>query len=213
MEDDESHSFLTISDFCLQHYQLPLPVFCVKNDHYRSKPSRDNLQVAAPNSNVSQKNTRSSVQQSIFMLRFVYFISCKTYGLLPIWWAPLHWRSNGTYWNVCTVNVTDKVPYTCKPKFQKKATDFSHKTNHKNSFLLGFFIRGLGVSNRYFCQRLYWNPLTQHCVVKLPANERLDNFCASFPFFDTHLRPTLPLLRSNQYECFQHFVIFLLGKK
>ena len=49
---------LTISDFYLQHYQLPLPVYCFKNDQYLSRLSRDNLQIAAPNSNVSQKSTR-----------------------------------------------------------------------------------------------------------------------------------------------------------
>ena len=34
--------------------------------------------------------------------------------------------------------------YTCKPKFQKKATNFPYKTNHKNSFFLGFCIWVLG---------------------------------------------------------------------
>ena len=47
---------LTISDFCLQHYQLPLQVFCFNNDRYTSRASRDNLKIAAPNSNVLQKN-------------------------------------------------------------------------------------------------------------------------------------------------------------
>ena len=46
----------------LRHYQLPLPVFCFKNDHYKSKLSHNNLQIAALNSNVSQKRTISSVQ-------------------------------------------------------------------------------------------------------------------------------------------------------
>ena len=43
------------------------------------------------------------------------------------------------------MNMTGKVLSTCKPKFQKKVTNFSYKTNHNNSFLLGFFILILGV--------------------------------------------------------------------
>ena len=38
-------------------------------------PSNDDRQIAALNSNVSQNNTRSSVQQSIFMLLYDLFIS------------------------------------------------------------------------------------------------------------------------------------------
>ena len=66
---------LTFSDFCLEHYQLPLPVMCLNNDHYRGRPSRDNLENAAPNSNISQKSTKSCVQQSMFMALYAFFIS------------------------------------------------------------------------------------------------------------------------------------------
>ena len=51
------------------------PYFVFKNDRYRTRPSSDNLQIDAPNSNVSQKSTRSSVHQSRFMLLYVLFIS------------------------------------------------------------------------------------------------------------------------------------------
>ena len=46
---------LTFSDFCLQHYQLPLPVICFKNVHYGRGPCCDNLQNAALNSNYHKK--------------------------------------------------------------------------------------------------------------------------------------------------------------
>ena len=65
-----------------------------KNDHYRSRPSRDNLLIAAPNSNVFQKSTRYSVQLSICMLIYDLFISFSVrYRLI----SGLHSRSNGTY--------------------------------------------------------------------------------------------------------------------
>ena len=70
-----NYIILTFSDFCLEHYQLPLPVMCLNNDHYRGRPSRDNLENAAPNSNVSQKCTNSRVQQSMFMSLYAVFIS------------------------------------------------------------------------------------------------------------------------------------------
>ena len=42
------------------------------------------------------------------------------------------------------MNLTDKVLSTCQLKFQKKATNFIDKTNHKTSFLLVFLIWVLG---------------------------------------------------------------------
>ena len=69
---------LTISEFCLEHYQLPLSVFCFKNDQFRLRPSPDNLQMAAPYSNVSQKKYSVQCTEVRFnvAIRFVYCISC-----------------------------------------------------------------------------------------------------------------------------------------
>ena len=67
---------LTISDFFLQHHQLPLPVFCFKNDRYRTRPTSDNLQITAPNSNASQKKYKvqcSSVKIHVTILLFILF--------------------------------------------------------------------------------------------------------------------------------------------
>ena len=50
-----SNIFREKGDFCLQHYQLPLPVICIKNVHFRRRPFRDNLQNGAPNSNYHKK--------------------------------------------------------------------------------------------------------------------------------------------------------------
>ena len=76
---------LTFSDFCLQHYQLPLPVICFKNVHYRRRPFRDNLQNAAPSSNYHKKvHIPVFSSQCSCMLCFVYFISCQTHGLFPV---------------------------------------------------------------------------------------------------------------------------------
>ena len=77
-------------------------ILFLKNDHYRSRPSRNNRQISAPNSNVSEKKTRPTVNVYVThaffcTTRFVYFISCKAYGYFLVYWAPLHWRSNGTH--------------------------------------------------------------------------------------------------------------------
>ena len=48
---------------------------CLNNDHFTGRPSRDNLENAAPNSNVSQKSTNSRVQQSMFMSLYDLCIS------------------------------------------------------------------------------------------------------------------------------------------
>ena len=50
--------------------------------------------------------------------------------------------------------------------------NFSYKTNHKNSFLLGFFIWGLGFPIDIFVNGYIKIPLISHCVVKLPVKER-----------------------------------------
>ena len=71
----KNYIYSNILDFCLQHYQLLLPVICFKNEHYRWRPPRDNLQNAAQNSNVSQKTTNSLVQLSMFMLLYALFLS------------------------------------------------------------------------------------------------------------------------------------------
>ena len=71
---------LTFSDFCLQHYQLPLPVIRFKNIHYRRRPFRDNLQNAAPNSNYHKK-----VQIPVFSSQFsCYYTLCLFHCLSDI---------------------------------------------------------------------------------------------------------------------------------
>ena len=69
---------LTFSDFCLQHYQLPLPVICFKNVHYRWRPFRDNLQNAAPNSNYHKK-----VQVPVFSSQFLCYYTRCLFNFLP----------------------------------------------------------------------------------------------------------------------------------
>ena len=81
--------------------------------------------------------------------------------------------------NFCTVNLTDKVLLTCQPKFQKKVINLSDKTNHNNSFLLGFFIWVLGFPINIFVNGKIETPLISHCVVKLPVDERKNNFRVS----------------------------------
>ena len=66
---------LTFSDICLQHALLQLLVFCLPNERYSSRPSRDKLQIAAPNSNVSQPCTWSDILQSMFTLLHALFTS------------------------------------------------------------------------------------------------------------------------------------------
>ena len=67
--------------------------------------------------------------------------------------------------------MIDKVLSTCKPKFQKKATDLADTTNQKNSFLLGIFIWVLGFPIDIFVNGKIETPLKSHCAVKLPVGE------------------------------------------
>ena len=129
---------LTFSDFCLQYYQLPLPVICFKNDPYRWRPSWDNQQNAAPKFKCITKSTHSSGKQSMFMLLYALFIS------FPVRHTD-NFRFDGRHCNgdlmaramirkLCTIYLTDKVLSTCEPKFQKKETNFTDKTNLNNLF-------------------------------------------------------------------------------
>ena len=86
----------------LQHYQLPLPVSCLKNDHYWSKPSHDYLQISVSNSNASQKSIMSRVQQTMFVLICSLFISFPVRHTDNIRFdgRHFHWRPNGIYHNL-----------------------------------------------------------------------------------------------------------------
>ena len=68
--------------------------------------------------------------------------------------------------------------------FRRKQPIFHLKMNHKNSFLLGFFIWVLGFPFDIFFNGNIEIPLISYRVVKLPVSESLrwNNFCASFPF-------------------------------
>ena len=152
-----NYSHVNISDFFLKHHQLPLPVFCFKNGRYRTRPSSDNLQIATPNSNVLQKSTRSSVHQSCFMLLYVLFISFlvrhkdnfQISNLMGAIASAIYWHLPW-FGNFCTVNVTDKVLATCKPKFQNKATNFSYGNEPQELVFARVLYLSFGVSNRIF---------------------------------------------------------------
>ena len=53
-------------------------------------------------------------------------------------------------WKFCAVNVIVKVLSTGEPNFQKKATNFSYKTEQQELVFARVFIWGFWVSNRYF---------------------------------------------------------------
>ena len=138
--------------------------------------SHDNLQNVAQNSHVSQKSTNSRVQQSMLMFLYALFIS-----------FPVRHKDNFRFDGrqcigdlmahamiriFCTVNLTDKVLATCKPKFQKKAPNIADKMNHKNSFLLGFFTWVLGFPIDIFVDGKIETPLKSYYLVKLSVYER-----------------------------------------
>ena len=83
---------------------------------------------------------------------------------------------------LCSVDLTGKARSICKPKFQKKATNFVDKTVHKNSFSVGFFIWVFGFQIDIFVNGKIETSLKSHCVVKLPVDDRLNNFRAKFLF-------------------------------
>ena len=55
--------------------------------------------------------------------------------------------------------------------FRRKAPNAADKTNHKNSFLLGFFIWVFGFPIDIFVNAKIETPLKLHCVVKVPVYE------------------------------------------
>ena len=89
------------------------------------------------------------------------------------------------------MNLTDKVLSTCKPKFQKKATNFADKTNHKNSFFARVLCLGFCVSNRYFCQRQDWISSKITLCGKFTRWREVKQFSCEVFFFTTHLRRNL----------------------
>ena len=155
-----------ISDGCLQHYELPPTVFCFENYHYRSRPSRDNLQVAAPNSNESKK-----IQGQVSSSQF----SWKTYKYFPDWWALLHWRSNGTYH--CLENFVERMwqirfcPLVNK-SFRRKQPISHIKRTTRTRFCKGPLFAVWGFSIDLFVNGYIEIPLISHFVMKLPVNER-----------------------------------------
>ena len=150
-------------------------------------------------------------------LCFCYFLwdiriisgSIGAIALATLWHMP--WLGN-----FCTVNLTDKVLSTCKPKFQKKESNFATKTKHMNSFLLSFFIWFFVFPIDIFVNGNIETPLKAHCVENLPVDERYNNLRARF-FFNTHLWRNLA---SFEHYCvpmhtnlFNILCFFLSGKK
>ena len=73
--------------------------------------------------------------------------------------------------NFCTVNLTEKVPSKCKPKFQKKALNYSDKTNRKNTIFLVFFIWICWFPIDIFVNSKIEIHIKSHLMVKLPVGE------------------------------------------
>ena len=101
--------------------------------------------------------------------------------------------------------------------FRRKHPNFADKTNHKNSFLLGFFIWGFGFPIDSFVNGKIETPLKLNCVVKVPVYETQNSFRAMFSFSTlSHDEPYHPL-DTIAFQCirffFQDFVLFLSGKK
>ena len=123
-----------------------------------------------------KKSTRCSVHQSMFMLLYALLITFHVRHTDNFRFVRHHCigdlMAHTMIWKRCTVNDTDKVLFTCKTKFQKKATDFPYNTNHKNSFLLGLFIWVLGFPVDIFVNGYIEIPLITYCLVKLPINEK-----------------------------------------
>ena len=96
------------------------------------------------------------------------------------------------------MNLTEKVPSKCKPKFQKKTFNFSDKTNHKNSFFAGVLYLDFLVSNRYFCQRQDWNLSKILFCGEITRWRKLKQFSCDVFFVNTHSWRTLA---SFGYSC------------
>ena len=80
------------------------------------------------------------------------------------------------------MNDTDKVLFTCKPKFQKKATNFPYKNEPQELVFARVLYMGFGVSSRYFCQQLYWNPPNNTLSGEITRKRKVKQFLCRFPF-------------------------------
>ena len=75
VKDYELTFNLTISDFCIQQYQLPLPIFCFKMTTIDQGLLAIICKLLLQIQMYRKKSTSSNVQQSIFMLLYALFIS------------------------------------------------------------------------------------------------------------------------------------------
>ena len=89
------------------------------------------------------------------------------------------------------MNLIENVSSKCKPKFQKKAFNFSDITNHKNAFFAGVRYLEFLVSNRYFCQQQDWNPSKITFCGEITRCRKLKQFLCDFFFVNTHSWRTL----------------------
>ena len=87
--------------------------------------------------------------------------------------------------------IWEKFPSKCKQKFQKKALNFSDKTNRKNSLFAGVLYLDCLVSNRYFCQQQDWNPSKITFCGEITRWRKLKQFSSYFFFVKIHSWRTL----------------------
>ena len=153
-----------------------------------------------------------SSQCSCYYTLCVYFISCKAYEQFPVWWAQLHWRSNGTYRGLETF-----VQWIWQIRFYPRVNQsFRRKqpiSHIKRTTRTRFCKCSLFGVSRFPIDIFISFPLKSHCVVKLNVNERLNNFCASFPFSSPindepyHLLDTLAFLWIPIFSTFSDFPV------
>ena len=82
-----------------------------------------------------------------------------------------------------------------------KSPNLGDKTNHKISFLLGFFIWFFGFPIDIFVNGKIETPLKLHCVVKVTVYERLYSFRAMFSFSTLSHDEPYHLLDTIAFQC------------
>ena len=121
-----------------------------------------------------------------YTLCLFYFLS--DIRLIPVWWAPLHWRPNGKChgWEFFVQLIWQIRFYRhVNQNFRGKKTNFADKMNHKNSFFARVLYLGFGVSKRYFCQWQDWNSSKLTLCGESTRLREVKQFSCDVFFFNT----------------------------
>ena len=94
--NDELHAFYHFQTFASSITNFRYPPFVLKMSTIGEGISAIICNMLPPILIITKKYKFPCSAVNVHItIRFVYFISCQTYGWFPVWWASLHWRPYG----------------------------------------------------------------------------------------------------------------------